>query len=74
MFLSVKKWWGFPDGSVVKNLHASLGDTIQSLIWEDPICCRASVPVHHSYWARALEPGSQDFTGQAAAPTNAHKP
>ena len=28
----------------------------QSLIWEDPTCHRASKPVHHNYWACALEP------------------
>ena len=29
---------GFPGGSVVKNLSANVGDTVQSLIQEDPIC------------------------------------
>ena len=31
---------GFPGGSVVKNLSANVGDTVQSLIQEDPICCK----------------------------------
>ena len=31
---------------------------IQSLIWEDPTHHEATKPVHHNYWARALEPGS----------------
>ena len=27
---------GFPGGSAVKNLSANAGDTVRSLIWEDP--------------------------------------
>ena len=50
---------GFPGGSVVKNPSANAGDIecrrIQSLIWEDPTCCRATKPMHHNYWACALE-------------------
>ena len=29
---------------------------VWSLVWEDPTCCGATKPVHHSYWACALEP------------------
>ena len=29
---------------------------VQSLTQEDPTCCRATKPMHHSYWACALEP------------------
>ena len=44
---------GFPGCSVVKNPSANAGDIecrrIQSLIWEDPTCCRATKPMHHNY-------------------------
>ena len=30
---------------------------VQSLIWEDPTCHRATEPVYHSYWVCAPEPG-----------------
>ena len=33
---------------------------VQSLIQEDLTCSRATKPVGHSYWARALEPGSHN--------------
>lgn len=29
---------GFPHGAVVKNLSCNGGDTVQSLVWEDPSC------------------------------------
>ena len=29
---------------------------VSSLIREDPTCCGATQPVHHNYWACALEP------------------
>ena len=29
---------------------------VQSLMWEDPTCRRATKPMHHYYWAQALEP------------------
>ena len=28
---------------------------VQSLVWENPTCCGAAKPVHHSHWACALE-------------------
>ena len=27
------------------------GTWVQSLVWEDFTCCRATNPVHHNYWA-----------------------
>ena len=38
---SVKNRWfrDFPAGTADKNANA--GDTVQSLVWEDPTCCRA---------------------------------
>ena len=34
---------------------------IWSLIWKDPISCRATKPVGHNYWACALEPGNRNY-------------
>ena len=39
---------GFPGGSMVKNLPADAGDTVQSLIWENPTCYGATKTVGHS--------------------------
>ena len=27
------------------------GTRVQTLVWEDPTCCRATRPVSHNYWA-----------------------
>ena len=32
------------------------GTWVRALVWEDPTCCRAAKPMHHSYRACALEP------------------
>ena len=34
---------------------------VQSLVREDPTCCRATKPAHHNYWACALEPTSHNY-------------
>ena len=52
--------WGFPGGAVVKNPPANAGD-VGSSIREDPTCHRATKPVHHKYWACALEPASHNY-------------
>ena len=52
---------GFPGGSMVKNPPASVGTWVQSLVWEDPTCCRATKPMHHSYWACAREPRNHNY-------------
>ena len=41
----------FPGGAVVKNLPASAGTWVWSLVWEDPTCRRATKPVSHNYWS-----------------------
>ena len=41
--------WDFPGGAVVKNLPANAGDTVRSLVREDPTCRGATKPVHHNY-------------------------
>ena len=51
----------FPGGTVVKNPPANAGDMGSSLIQEDPTCCGATKPVHHNYWACALEPASHNY-------------
>ena len=34
---------------------------VWSLIWEDPTCRRAAMPVGHSYWGRAPEPKCRNY-------------
>ena len=34
---------------------------IPSLIREDPMCCRATKPMHHNFWTCSLEPGSHNY-------------
>ena len=37
------------------------GRRVQALVWEDPTCHGATKPVHHNYWACALEPMSHNY-------------
>ena len=37
------------------------GTWVQALVWEDPTCCRATKPVHHNYWACALQPACHNY-------------
>ena len=37
------------------------GTQVQALVQEDPTCHRATKPVHHNYWAWALEPVSHNY-------------
>ena len=37
------------------------GPWVRALVREDPTCCRATKPVHHNYWACALEPVSHNY-------------
>ena len=37
------------------------GTWVQALVWDDPTCLGATKPVHHNYWACALEPGSHNY-------------
>ena len=34
---------------------------VWALVWEDPTCRRATKPMHHNYWACALEPASHNY-------------
>ena len=42
------------------------GTRIQALVQEDPTCRGATKPMHHNYWACALEP--QATTTEARVP------
>ena len=37
------------------------GTRVRALVREDPTCCGAAKPVHHNYWACALEPVSHNY-------------
>ena len=37
------------------------GTRVRALVQEDPTCCGATKPVHHNYWACALEPVSHNY-------------
>ena len=37
------------------------GTRVWALVREDPICRRATKPVHHNYWGCALEPASHNY-------------
>ena len=49
-------WW-----LSVKNPTANSGDTVPSLIQEDPTCCGATKPIHHNCWACAPLPGRCNY-------------
>ena len=57
---------GFLGESVVMNIPANAGDTGSVLGREDPTCCRATKPMHHNYWAGALEPGNHNHWSSSA--------
>ena len=37
------------------------GTRVRALVQEDPTCCGATKPVHHNYWACALEPVTHNY-------------
>ena len=41
---------------------------VQSLVQEDPTCPRATEPMHHNYWACAIESGSWDVATKPTRP------
>ena len=41
------------------------GTPVSSPVWEDPTCLGAAKPVHHNYWACALEPACLNYWAQA---------
>ena len=42
---------GLPCGLVVKNLLEIQGTWVQFLVQEDPTCCTATKPAHHTCWS-----------------------
>ena len=46
---------------MVKNSPTNAGDMGSVPVWEDPTCLGEAEPVHHNYWACALEPGSCEY-------------
>ena len=67
-----RRWWGrgvfeteyqsFPGGSEWWRVCLPMQKIwIRSLIQEDPIRHEATKPMHHSYWASALEPTQCDY-------------
>ena len=46
-------------------IHLAIqGTWVRPRVWEDPTCCEAAKPRHHSYWAHALEPVSCNYWAQ----------
>ena len=45
-----------------------------ALVWEDPMCCGATKPVCHNYWACALEPASHNYWDLRATTTEVRTP
>ena len=37
------------------------GTWVRALVRDDPTCCGATKPLHHNYWACALEPTSHNY-------------
>ena len=63
----IKKW---AEGTslVVQWLRILLpiqGTLVQALLWEDPTCHGATNPMHHNYWACALDPMSHNYWARA---------
>ena len=50
------------------------GTWVRSLVQEDPTCHRATKPVHHNYWACALEPASHNYWSPRDTTTEACVP
>ena len=50
------------------------GTRVRALVREDPTCRGATKPVHHNYWACALEPASHNYRSPWATTAEAHGP
>ena len=53
--------WGFPGGTVDKNLHAKEERQVPSPVQEDSICHAEQLSPCHNHWARALETESHNY-------------
>ena len=48
----VAQWW---------SIHLPMQESqVRSLIWDDLTCCGVTKPMHHTYWACALQPRSHN--------------
>ena len=66
---------GFPEMAQWLRIHLPMqGTRVQALVREDPTCRGATKPVHHNYWACALEPASRNYWSLRAATTEACAP
>ena len=59
-----EKYLSFPGGSVVKNQLISAGDMGSIPGLESSTYNGATKPVHHNYWACALDPRSYNYWAQ----------
>ena len=55
---SLVVWW-------LRISLAMQGTGLQSLVWEDSACCRATKPMDHNCWACDLEPKSPNYCAHA---------
>ena len=51
---------------MVKTLPANAGDSVWTLVREDPTCREATKPVRPNYWACALEPAHHNYWSPCA--------
>ena len=61
-YIEVGRTGDSPGGALDRNLPVNMQRTwVRSLVWEDFTCQGATKPMHHNYWARALEPVSHSY-------------
>ena len=57
----------FPGGAMSIRIRLPMqGTQVQSLVWEDSTCPRATKPMCHNYWYHALEPKSCNYWSLSA--------
>ena len=66
-------FWTFPGSSVVKNPPANAETLVPSLVCEHPTWRRATGPVRHNCWARALEPKSPSTATEVTTVSSSHR-
>ena len=54
-------WWLSGERWAYIGSPANIGELGSSLVWEDSKYCGATKPMHHNYWAWALQPMSCDY-------------
>ena len=53
--------WASPVAQWLRIRLPMQGTRVRALVREDPTCSRATKPMHHNYWACALEPTSHNY-------------